>query len=189
MLENILSSPSSWGLLILRLALGITFWAHGWMKADPNGAVKGPANFAVGLKQMGVPLPLFFAWIVLLLETVGSILLILGLATPILAIGIAFNMLVAALLTKRGMMNAKFMDPQGTGWEFEFVLLTGGLVLFFTGAGSISLDYLFGLSLPNNLVLYGGLVLIVILAVVALFISQGRRPASVGQSRTAKAGS
>jgi uncharacterized membrane protein YphA (DoxX/SURF4 family) len=42
-----------------------------------------------------VPAPAFFAWIVALLETVGSILLILGLGTRILALGLVINMLVA----------------------------------------------------------------------------------------------
>jgi uncharacterized membrane protein YphA (DoxX/SURF4 family) len=46
--------------------------------------MKVPAGMAGFLKQMGVPLPMFFAWIVALLETVGSVLLILGLGTRLL---------------------------------------------------------------------------------------------------------
>jgi putative oxidoreductase len=185
MLASIFSSPAAWGLLILRLGVGITFWAHGWMKVDPKGPVKGPANFGAGLKQMGVPLPLFFAWVVALLETVGSVLLILGLGTPILAIGFAIDMLVATGLVKRRMMNAKFMDPKGTGWEFEFALMTGALALFFTGAGSISLDYLLGFAVPNTTILYAGALVIVALIVIALFINQGRRPATSEQPKSA----
>lgn len=185
MLETIFSSPAAWGLLILRLALAITFWTHGWMKVDPNGPVKGPANFAAGLKQMGVPLPLFFAWVVALLETAGSGLLILGLGTPILAIGFAIDMLVAAMLVKRRMMNAKFMDPKVQGWEFEFVLMAGALSLFFTGAGNLSLDYLLGFAVPNTTILYAGALVIVALIVIALSINQGRRAAAGEQPKTA----
>lgn len=145
MLESIFSPVSDWGLLILRVALGITFPFHGWLKINPNGPVKGPAGFAVSLKQMGVPLPLFFAWVVVLLETVGAVLLILGLGTRILAVGFAIDMLMAIWLVKRRMMKAAFMDQKGQGWEFEFALMAQALALIFTGAGSISLDRIVGL--------------------------------------------
>jgi len=92
---------------------------------------------------MGVPLPLFFAWVVVLLETVGAALLILGLGTRILAIGVAIDMLVAIWLVKRKMQKAGFMDQKG-GWEFEFALMAQALALLFTGAGRISLDRVLG---------------------------------------------
>jgi uncharacterized membrane protein YphA (DoxX/SURF4 family) len=34
--------------------------------------VKGPAGFAGWLRQLGVPAPLFFAWVVVLLESAGA---------------------------------------------------------------------------------------------------------------------
>ncbi len=185
MLDNLLTSPLGWGLLALRLTLGIIFLTHGWMKIDPNGPVKGPANFGAGLKQMGVPLHVLFGWVVALLETVGAVLLILGLATPILAIGFSIDMVVAAFLVKRRIMNAKFMDPKGTGWEFEFALMGGALALFFTGAGPLSLDNLLGFAVPNAAVLYAGALLVVALVIIALFINQGRRVAASEQPKTA----
>lgn len=135
---------SNWGLLILRVALGIAFLPHGWMKLNPNGPMKGPGGFAAGLKQMSVPLPGVFAWIVALLETVGAGLLILGLGTRIVALGLAIDMLAAILLVKRGMQKVGFMDQKG-GWEFEFALMAQALALVFMGAGSIALDPGFGL--------------------------------------------
>lgn len=134
-----------WGLLLLRVALGVTFLPHGWMKLNPNGPVKGPGGFAGWLKQMGVPLAGLFAWIVVLLETVGAGLLILGLGTRIVALGLAIDMLVAILLVKRGMQKAGFMDPQKGGWEFEFALMVQALALLVMGAGNIALDPSFGL--------------------------------------------
>jgi putative oxidoreductase len=145
-METMFAGAGDWGLLILRLALGIIFAFHGWLKVDPKGPVKGPAGFAVGLKQMGVPLPLFFAWVVVLLETVGAGLLILGLGTRILALGFAIDMLMAIVLVKRKMQKAGFMDPQKGGWEFEFALMSAALALLFTGPGAISLDAAFGLG-------------------------------------------
>lgn len=145
MLESIFAPGNDWGLLILRVALGIIFPFHGWLKLNPNGPSKGPAGFAAFLKQMGVPLPSFFAWIVILLETVGAALLILGLGTRILALGFAIDMLMAIVLVKRGLMKARFMEQNGTGWEFEFALIVQALALVFTGAGSIALDQIVGL--------------------------------------------
>lgn len=145
MLENIFAPYSDWGLLILRLGMGVLMLFHGWPKLNPNGPMKGPAGFAGFLKQLGVPLPTLSAWVVILLETVGALLLILGLATRILAIGFAIDMLVAIWLVKIGMANAKFSQQDGAGWEFEFILLVVALALLFTGAGSIALDPLLGL--------------------------------------------
>ncbi|MER3515365.1 MAG: DoxX family protein, partial [Chloroflexota bacterium] len=97
MLESIFAPFSDWGLLILRLGMGIIFLAHGWPEL-PGGPMGGPAGFGGFLKQMGVPLPTFFAWVVALLETVGAVLLILGLGTRLLAVLFAVDMLVAILV-------------------------------------------------------------------------------------------
>ncbi len=145
MLDNIFAPYSNWGLLILRLAAGIIFLVHGWPKLNPNSPMKGPAGFGGFLKQMGVPLPIFSGWLVALLETVGAVLLVLGLGTRILAFMFAVDMFVATFVAKRGMMKVGFTAQQATGWEFDFALLAISLALLFTGAGSIALDPVLGL--------------------------------------------
>lgn len=75
--------------------------------------MKGPAGFAGYLKQMGVPLPLFFAWVVALLEMVGAGLLILGLGTRIIAAGYVIDMVVAI---------TRALLPRGA----TFTSMTGG---------------------------------------------------------------
>ncbi len=145
MLESALMPYRDLGLLILRVAVGIIFVVHGWPKLNPNSPIRGAAGFAGFLKQMGMPLPLFFAWVVALLETVGAALLILGLGTRILALGFAVEMLVAAFVAKRGFMKVPFVAQQATGWELDFALLAASLALLFLGAGSIALDPLLGL--------------------------------------------
>lgn len=77
------------------MGLGVIFPFHAWLKLNPSGPAKGPAGFAAFLKQMGVPLPGLLAWVVILLESVGAALLILGLGTRIVALGLAIDMLVA----------------------------------------------------------------------------------------------
>src|SRR6266480_1898147 len=66
MLANLFTLYAGVGELILRLALGVTFFAHG------RGKLKNPAGFAAFLRQIHVPAPLFNAWLVALLETAGA---------------------------------------------------------------------------------------------------------------------
>ncbi|MDR7487790.1 MAG: DoxX family protein [Armatimonadota bacterium] len=138
-------TPVDWGLLVLRVGLGVTFLPHGWNKITPRGPMRGPAGFAGWLRQLGVPAPLFFAWVVALMESVGAVLLILGLLTRLIALGLAINMLVAITLVKRGMAKKRFMEADGTGWELEFALLVAALALVLAGAGRIALDPMVGL--------------------------------------------
>lgn len=139
MLETIFSPYSDWGLLILRIAAGIVFLAHGWPKLNPNSPIRASGGFSEFLKQIGVPLPIFFAWVVTLLETIGSVLLILGLGTRILAILFAIDMLVA-IYAKTQVMKVGFSSQEATGWELDFLLFAISLALLFTGAGDIALD-------------------------------------------------
>jgi len=126
------------GELILRLALGITFLAHGRDK------LKNPAGFAGFLRQIHIPAPLLNAWLVALLETVGAVLVILGVATRVLALGLAIDMVVALATVRIG--KAPFASgPQGAGWELEFLLLAVSIALVFTGAGRFALDSYLGL--------------------------------------------
>ncbi|MDR7523455.1 MAG: DoxX family protein [Armatimonadota bacterium] len=145
MLESVFAPVQDWGLFILRLGLGIIFPFHAWLKANPRGPAGGVRGFSGWLAQMRVPLPGFLGWVVVLLESVGAVLLILGLGTRILAFGFAIEMLVAIVLVKRGMAKKRFMEPDGTGWEFEFALMMAALALVFAGPGSIALDRVIGL--------------------------------------------
>jgi len=140
MVDHAFEPFAPFGILLLRLTLGIAFWPHGWQK------LKGPAGFAGFLRQLKVPAPLSAAWVVALLESVGAVLLILGLATRLVAIGLAVDMLVAIVRVRIGLAKAPFAStPQTQGWEYEFVLMGSSLALVFTGAGRLSIDALLGL--------------------------------------------
>ena len=146
MLEGTFARYSDLGLLILRTGMTIVLLVHGWLKVNPNGPVKGPAGFAKGLKQMGFPFAGLLAWIVVLLETLGAGLLVLGLGTRILAVLVSIQFLVIILYVKRRVMKTSFMaQQQAAGWEFDFTILVMALALLFTGAGRIALDQLVGL--------------------------------------------
>ena len=144
MLQTIFPTHTSIGLLVLRVALSAVFIAHGWPRLFKNGKFEGPGQLAKFLKEMNLPLPGLSAWLIALIETVGVVMLLLGLATRILAVALVLDMLIAITHGHIRMAKARFSGGETIGWEFEFLLLCGALTLFFTGPGLISLDRLIG---------------------------------------------
>lgn len=136
MLETLFAPWVDIGPLILRIGLAVIFFAYGWPK------IRDVEKVAGSFKGMNIPMPKLMAWVVALLETVGSLLLVLGLATRLLAVAFAFNMLVATFKAKIGLMKVGFKGP--SGWALDFSLMVSALSLFFTGAGAFALDAAFG---------------------------------------------
>ena len=85
---------ADWGLAVLRVIVGFSFLMHGWQKVFQYGI----AGTTAGFTQMGVPLPALTAPLVSILELVGGALLLIGLATRLVALLLAIDMLVATLL-------------------------------------------------------------------------------------------
>lgn len=67
---------------------------------------------SVGFRCSWLPAPLFFAWIVALLESAGAVLLILGILTRPIALGLAVDMLVAIVSVRIRMAKAPFASTQ-----------------------------------------------------------------------------
>lgn len=120
--------------LVLRLALGIVFFAHGWQKIDQMGA-EGVTGF---FDSLGIPFPAFFAILIIALELVGGAALILGILTHWIAKLFAIEMLVAFLLVH--LENGVFV--QNGGFELVLVLMAGAISLVITGAGKWSLGHM-----------------------------------------------
>jgi putative oxidoreductase len=116
------------GLLLVRLALGIVFIAHGWQKL----AVYGVSGVATGFGQLGFPLPMLNAVLITAVELGGGLLLIAGAGTRIVGALLAFSMLVATLVVHRA---AGFFLPNG--YEFSLTLMLVSLALTQTGAGPL----------------------------------------------------
>jgi len=118
------------GLTVLRVVVGIVFLMHGYQKLFTMH-IHGVAGF---FSHLGIPLPAFAAIVVTLVEFVGGILLITGIATRIPAVLLSVDMLVAisTVHIKNG-----FFSP---GVEFPLTLLAAAICLALAGGGAASLE-------------------------------------------------
>lgn len=134
-----LTGAASVAPLILRAAGGIVMTAHG---LDKLGS--GPEMFGETLAQLGVPLPVFTAWLVALIELLGGIALLVGLLTRLAAALEAIVLVVATLLVK---VNVGFLSGDGgAGAELDIALIAVFLGLILLGPGRASIDYAVGIE-------------------------------------------
>lgn len=124
------------GLLVLRVVLGVTFILHGLPKMyDFNTNQIGVDKFAATLAEMQFPVPKVSAWLAAVAETGGGLLVMVGLLPRIGALAIAGVMFVA--IAKVHLRNGFFL--QNNGYEFALNLLAMALAIVLAGAGRYSL--------------------------------------------------
>jgi putative oxidoreductase len=133
MLAKLLGESWDGALLLGRLALGVIFVAHGYQKLF----VAGVDKIGMMFEQFGFPAPLFFAWVVSLVEFFGGIAVLVGVLTRWAALGLAITMVVAILTVK---LPKGLIAQQGVGYELDLALLGLALVLLLAGPGRISLE-------------------------------------------------
>ena len=125
---------SDWGVLALRLGVGVTFLVHGIQKS------------AMWKVQPSAQLPATLLSIIRLLsivEPLGGVAVLTGFLTQPAALGFAIIMLGAINLKARQMHKPFTGDG---GWELDYILLSAAIALALFGAGKLSLDrVLFGL--------------------------------------------
>ncbi len=119
-------------LTILRVVVGLVMVAHGWQKA------MGFQDWQGSVASLGIPFPDIAAGLSVAAELGGGLGLVLGALTPLAALGIFINMLIAIgyVHLGRGLFAA-----QG-GWEFPLTIAVVALYYVFRGAGPLSVDAL-----------------------------------------------
>jgi len=136
---KILNSFQPLGLLILRVALGVIFFTHGY----PKLAHANPAMQAMFVQH---GLPAQFVYVAGVLETFGGLLLLLGLFARAAALLLAIEMCVA--IVKVHIVHGIMAVHE---YEFPLALATACFALATVGAGAASLDHLlFGESGSNR---------------------------------------
>src|SRR4051812_28908058 len=95
MLRKLTQTDNSFAITVLRVVLGIVFFAHGAQKMLGWFGGAGFSGTMAGFTNGHIPAA--FAFLAIAAEFFGSIGLIFGVLTRVAAFGIAVNMLVAIL--------------------------------------------------------------------------------------------
>jgi len=124
--------------LLLRLALGIMFYAHAWLKIK----VFTPAGTVKYFESLGVPG--FFAYLTMAAEIGGGTLLILGIETRWVAL-LLVPLMAGTIVLVHGKKGWLFSNSDG-GWEFPAFWIVGLLALALLGDGIAALGPMIGLN-------------------------------------------
>lgn len=147
MLGKLMRTSGDLTLTILRLVLGVVFFAHGAQKAlGWFGGYGFSGTMGFFTQQMHIPAP--FAFLAIAAEFLGSMGLILGLLGRVAAFGIACNMVVAICMVHRqfGLFANWFGTQKGEGFEYHLLAIAITLVIMIKGSGAVSLDRAFSKS-------------------------------------------
>ena len=122
---------ADWGVVPVRLVVGLVFLVHGAQKLFAFG----PGGTAAFLGQLGIPFPSVTATALIAVEFLGGLALLIGLFTRWVAAMLAIDMLVAILT-----VHAKggFFVPDGV--EFVLTLFGANMSLVLLGSGAASVD-------------------------------------------------
>jgi len=124
------------GLLIIRIAIGLTIATHGLNKIFGGGKIPGTSGW---FASIGMKAPTLNAWMAALTEIGGGVLLAIGLLTPLAAGGLIAVMMVAMITSH--IRNRWFIfNANGGGVEYVVVLALVALGIAVTGPGEWSLD-------------------------------------------------
>jgi putative oxidoreductase len=138
--KRLMGTSSDVSLTILRLVLGVVFFAHGAQKMlgwFGGYGFQGTMGF---FEHMGMPAPV--ALLIICTEFFGGLGLIVGLLTRIAALGIGVEMIGAVFMVH--LQNGFFMNWYGTqkgeGFEYHLLAIAVAAALLLRGSGAFSLD-------------------------------------------------
>jgi putative oxidoreductase len=140
MFKKLIATSNDVTLTILRLVLGVVFFAHGAQKLLGWFGGFGFSGTVGFFTHMGMPAPV--AVLVILTEFFGGLGLILGFLTRIPALGIAVEMVGAIFMVH--LPNGFFMNwannQKGEGFEYHLLAIAVATTLLLRGAGAFSVD-------------------------------------------------
>jgi len=131
----------SWSHLVVRVGLGIIFFAHGAQKVFGWFGGHGLSATIAGFRQMNVPpgATVLAAFI----ECFGGLAMIVGFLARPSGLGLIGVMLVAVAKVhgRNGFFLNFTMTPgKGHGYEFNLALIAMALSIVIGGAGALSID-------------------------------------------------
>ena len=122
---------AKWGMLPLRIVVGLVFLMHGAQKLFVFG-LSGTADI---MGKLGLPLPAVSATVVIAVELLGGLAILLGVFARGAGALLAFEMVVAIIVAR---FHGGFFAPYG--YEFELTLLGACLTFALNGPGRVSFE-------------------------------------------------
>ena len=149
MIRKITATDNDGAISILRLVLGVIFFAQGAQKTlgwFGGYGFTGTMGFFTGVMHI----PALFAFLAIMAEFLGGLGLILGFLTRVAAFGIFSNMIVAIAMVHRhfGFFMNWMGAQKGEGYEYHLLVLAITVFLMIRGAGAVSVDRM--LTSPAN---------------------------------------
>lgn len=140
MFQKIVNTSDDFAVTVLRLVMGVVFFAHGAQKLLGWFGGYGFSGTMGFFAQMGIPA--FFGYLAIAAEFLGGLGLIVGFLTRIAALGIICNMVVAIAMVHHS--NGLFMNwagnQKGEGYEFHLLAIALAALIVIKGAGALSVD-------------------------------------------------
>ena len=141
MFHKLFSTSNDFTLTLVRLVLGVTFFAHGAQKMlGWFGGYGFHATMGTFTHYLGIPAPL--AFLAICAEFFGGLGLLVGLLSRVAALGIIVNMLVAIATVHH--VNGFFMNwtgqQKGEGFEYHLLAIALAIVVLIKGSGAVSID-------------------------------------------------
>ena len=144
MIRKLTATDNDGATTILRLVLGVIFFAHGAQKLlgwFGGYGFNGTMGFFTGVMHI----PAVFAFLAIAAEFFGGLGLILGSFTRLAAFGVLCNMIVAVAMVHShfGFWMNWTGAQKGEGFEYHLLLIAASVFLIIHGAGAASVDHLF----------------------------------------------
>lgn len=141
MFRKLVNTSDDLAITILRLVLGVVFFAHGAQKALGWFGGYGFSG-TMGFFTQQAHIPAAFAFLAICAEFLGGIGLLLGFLGRIAAFGIACNMVVAVAMIHRhfGLFANWYGTQKGEGYEYHLLAIAMALAIMIKGSGALSVD-------------------------------------------------
>src|SRR5579872_2705681 len=149
MLRKLVSTRCDVVPTVLRIILGVVFFAHGAQKMLGWFGGYGFRG-TMGFFTHGAHIPAPFAFLAICAEFFGGLGLILGFLTRIAAFGVGCNMVVALLMVhaKNGFFMNWAGNQKGEGFEYHLLAIAALLMIIIKGSGAFSVDRFLTDELP-----------------------------------------